>query len=382
VGNAIRWVGDVYAGRLRPAECLVTDGPPTGNGAVRRDHPVWVIGCLISLGDSREARRHAERVGLADADLPPSHRGALALLECRPESPVLAWRALAENDDAAAGLTRASFHYLLVGLSVAAGQIGVARQLIEAARKEAPIADHVVEVADVLVDLALGEAETSEARLVAALERARGDDLLVGTELILSLLVSLAQARRDDAGARLRVQELDEVARALQSPRASMHAAFGRAMTHRDTTAVEAFLRLAEEAGPEYETTHLTLRLVRAGLADPALLSDVYAVYGRLDAPLARAWTRSAMESHGVTVPGRAQTKAENERLLGRLLIEGLSNRQIATLLGSSAKSVEGRLGRLFARTGYRSRIELASALLDHGSLGHPRIDDHAPGAH
>ncbi|WP_224390455.1 hypothetical protein [Pseudonocardia sp. ICBG1293] len=371
-GTAVQWVGDVYAGRLRPADLLVTEGPPTSIGPDHRDHPLWAIGCLITLGDSRGARSHAERAGLADADLPPSHRGALALLECRPESPALAWSALTEPDDTAAGLTRATFHYLLIGLTMASGQIGVARQLVETARKEVLLGDHVVDFADVSVDLALGEAGTAQARLVAALERARSDDLLVGTDLILSVLVSLAQLRGDEAGARLRMQELDEVARALQSPRASMHAAFARATAHRDTTAVEEFLRLAEETGPEYESTHLTLRLVGTGLADPALLHDVYAVYGRLDAPLYRAWTRAAMEAHGVPVPGRAQTKAENERLLGRLLIEGLSNRQIATLLGSSAKSVEGRLGRLFARTGYRSRIELASALLEHGSLVAP----------
>ena len=45
-------------------------------------------------------------------------------------------------------------------------------------------------------------------------------------------------------------------------------------------------------------------------------------------------------------------------------MVDGLGNRQIATVLGTSEKSVEGRLSRLFARAGYRSRVELATAVL------------------
>jgi DNA-binding CsgD family transcriptional regulator len=136
-------------------------------------------------------------------------------------------------------------------------------------------------------------------------------------------------------------------------------------MAHDDAAAAAECLRLARESGHAFEAACLGLQLARAGLTEPELLVDIYAFFGRVDALLARAWTRSAMAARGVPVPGRAVTKAENERLLGQLLTEGLTNRQIATLLGSSEKSVEGRLGRLFSRTGYRSRIELAAALLD-----------------
>jgi DNA-binding NarL/FixJ family response regulator len=65
-----------------------------------------------------------------------------------------------------------------------------------------------------------------------------------------------------------------------------------------------------------------------------------------------------------VSIPGRAQTLAEGERLLARLVADCLSNRQLAAATQSSEKSVEGRLSRLFNRTGYRSRVELAAAVL------------------
>ena len=49
---------------------------------------------------------------------------------------------------------------------------------------------------------------------------------------------------------------------------------------------------------------------------------------------------------------GRQATVTENERLLAVLVSEGLGNKQLAIALQTSEKSVEGRLSRLFARTG------------------------------
>jgi DNA-binding NarL/FixJ family response regulator len=70
------------------------------------------------------------------------------------------------------------------------------------------------------------------------------------------------------------------------------------------------------------------------------------------------------MRERNVAVPGRQSTVTENERLLAVLVAEGLGNKQLATVLRNSEKSVEGRLSRLFSRTGYRSRVELAMAIL------------------
>jgi DNA-binding NarL/FixJ family response regulator len=106
-------------------------------------------------------------------------------------------------------------------------------------------------------------------------------------------------------------------------------------------------------------------RFVRYGLGEPpALLSESYAIFGAMDALMSRSWSRTLMRHHGVQVPGRQTTLAENERLLAVLVAEGLGNKQIATLLQAGEKSVEGRLSRLFQRTGYRSRVELATAIL------------------
>ena len=75
-------------------------------------------------------------------------------------------------------------------------------------------------------------------------------------------------------------------------------------------------------------------------------------------------FTAFLVRARKVAVPGRSETVAENERLLAVLIAAGLTNAQLATVLGSSEKSVEGRLTRFFNRTGYRSRAELATAAL------------------
>lgn len=366
LGDLMLWVGDVCAGRLRSEVRLVADGPPGGeNLERRRDRTDWAIACLITLGDVQGTRDWMRRAGIAESELFPPHRAVLALHEGRPEAPELAWRAIADRNSPGFGLSRANFYQLFASLSLAKGQLTAAGQLIEAARAEVPPLDHVLEVSPASIDLVFGDVDTARARLEGALDRARDNSLLVGTDLLLSLLIEIDRLCGDDSRARARARELDELAAALQSPRASLHAAFGRALAHADDAAAADCLKLAREDGLAYEAAHLKLRLAAAGLIDPAVLLDVYAFYGRFDALLARAWTRLVMEARGVPVQGRAVTKSENERLLGQLLTEGLTNRQIATVLHSSEKSVEGRLGRLLSRTGYRSRIELAAALLD-----------------
>jgi DNA-binding NarL/FixJ family response regulator len=85
-----------------------------------------------------------------------------------------------------------------------------------------------------------------------------------------------------------------------------------------------------------------------------------YEMVEGLDALLCRSWLRTLMRDRGLAVPGRRQTLAENERLLAA---DGLTNKQLATVLQASEKSVESRLSRLFTRSGYQSRVELATVV-------------------
>jgi DNA-binding CsgD family transcriptional regulator len=361
LGDSMTWFADVYSGRRGPDDRLDAGLSPWR----RRDAVDREIACRVSLGDVKGTWEVARKAGISASDLFPPHRAALALHEGTPEAPELARRAIAFHDSPGLGPTRTNFYQIYASLSLAKGQLTTARRLTATARRESPGLEHLLDVSDATIELVLGDADAARARLEAALTLARDNHLVVGTDLLLSLLIEINRQGGDTAGARARARELDGVATAMHSPRATVHAAFGRAIAHNDDTAAADCLRLARENGLAYEGAHLALRLALAGLVDPTVLLEVYAFYGRLDALLARAWTRMAMEARGVPVKGRAITKSENERLLGQLLTEGFTNRQMATLLYTSEKSVEGRLGRLLARTGYRSRTELTAALLD-----------------
>jgi DNA-binding NarL/FixJ family response regulator len=122
-------------------------------------------------------------------------------------------------------------------------------------------------------------------------------------------------------------------------------------------------LQAARERDQPFELSLTIVRLVRHEVAEPALLSQAYELMGGMGALLHRAKARTLMREHGIVVPGRQKTVEENERLLATLAAEGLSNKQIAAALSASEKSVEGRLSRLFTRSGYRSRIELSAAI-------------------
>ncbi|MGY1496060.1 LuxR C-terminal-related transcriptional regulator [Streptomyces sp. QTS52] len=76
---------------------------------------------------------------------------------------------------------------------------------------------------------------------------------------------------------------------------------------------------------------------------------------------------RRATRERGVPAPrtrGRRDALAVTEQRIIELIGEGLTNRQIALRLQLSEKTVENYLTRLFARTGCRSRVELAAASL------------------
>lgn len=62
----------------------------------------------------------------------------------------------------------------------------------------------------------------------------------------------------------------------------------------------------------------------------------------------------------------------EREVDVVRLLAEGQSNDEIGVALGITSKSVEAHLGRIFARTGTRSRTELAVRAVREGWLDIP----------
>ena len=64
-------------------------------------------------------------------------------------------------------------------------------------------------------------------------------------------------------------------------------------------------------------------------------------------------------------------TLSATEAAVSELVAEGLTNRQVGARVGLSPKTIEVYLSRIYAKTGCRSRVELAVAVRD-GTLQIP----------
>ncbi|EIE99318.1 ATP-binding protein [Saccharomonospora glauca] len=323
---------------------------------------------LLTVGNLSGAEKTLACANLSGDQLDPSEQAHLAALRGHADVAVaLGRQCLATPPLHGGGLGRAPMAQAVATLLVSRGRITDAGELLANVRSAGTPLAHLLDYAEALVDHALGKPDEATRRLRRALSGGRERGLLVGADLCWSQLAELALERGDREEAGRCLTEIERVATAMPTGRAATHALLVRATVNGDQEAAAACLRLGRERGQPFELATVITRLVRHGVGDPKRLSEAYDLFGKLGATLERAWLRNLMREHEIPVPGRRQTVAENERLLGRLVAEGLSNKQVARTLRTSTKSVEGKLSRLFTRTGLTSRIELAKALLTEG---------------
>ncbi|WP_345034185.1 LuxR C-terminal-related transcriptional regulator [Kutzneria kofuensis] len=324
------------------------------------------VGALLAIGD----RQGAERL-LAEDSRPPEW-SRLA------EQAVLAARR--GRFDAAVEFTRTrivrgpSFGYGPVAVAMvqaaavihlARGRITRARELLAGGRSTHPVLPHVLAGPEAWIATMLGEHQRARATVREALDTADRDGVLAGTDELWFAAFKLAHAEGDLADARSCLHRAEAVVDGLGTVRAEIYRLLIRAALEPGSGFGAEALRLARELSEPLQLVTTIEHVVQVDAAEPHLLTEAYEILGGLDALLLRAWSRTLMRKHNIAVPGRQSTVAENERLLAVLVAEGLGNKQLATVLRASEKSVEGRLSRLFSRTGYRSRVELAVAILN-----------------
>lgn len=247
---------------------------------------------------------------------------------------------------------------------IARGRLAQARSVIGRVRTEQPVLVHLVAGPESDLENVLGAPDRARRLVVDGLAYAAEHGLVAGTEELWFRMVEWELRANDMAAARRAAGEVARVANQIDTGRARLFELLATALVDQDPAAAAAAIELARLRGQPYELAD-TLRTVSTrGLAEGKLVLEAYELYGRLDALLPRALLRQQMRELTIAVPGRVATLAENEHLLASLVTEGLTNRELATVLGGSEKSVESRLSRMFQRTGYRSRVELATAML------------------
>ncbi|WP_243788351.1 AAA family ATPase [Saccharopolyspora gloriosae] len=344
-----------------------------------------VSGALLGLdsADSEEPPRPAgtgAEVAGRLLDAVTLHTGAdlVPWLEPGPSAPRRAIRsARAGNWDDALGRCRAalvaeSVHGPVPGMTVlfrematmliARGRLNrAAAVLAEARTRNLPMPHLLLLTESDLADL-LGEPERSRSLLEDALRRAAETGVVGGTAEVWRRLAAWEDRHGSSATAARCAERAGDADPAPEAVR--LEQALARAVADSDQAAAAVAVEAADRDDPfGYATTVLTV--AERGLAELGSLRAAYRIFGELDALLPRARMRALLPAGELGEQGRAATVDENERLLARLVAEGLSNQQLAVVLGSTEKSVEGRLSRCFKRTGYRSRTELATATVN-----------------
>ena len=198
-----------------------------------------------------------------------------------------------------------------------------------------------------------------------AFERATGPHCL---DRLLIRLAEIAVAGDQPEQARRALAALDRVADRLPAADLERTGAYLHGLVSGDREAALTAVKLAR--AQHHQPDLLNCLLAAAPLADhPAdLLTEAHALAERLGAVHARTRTRDLMRANGCSLPRQRPSRdalSGTERRIIALIRAGCTNRQIALDVRISEKTVENQLTRLFAKTGCRSRLELAAASLE-----------------
>ena len=145
------------------------------------------------------------------------------------------------------------------------------------------------------------------------------------------------------------------------------------AIEQRADAAIEA-LEIAEDNGLLVDAARARWVLARVGVDAPTNLRAAHDAFASFGAERSRRATSSELRRLGAPVPRSRPTAdgtSSTDWQLARLVHDGLTNRQIASTLHLSPKTVEVYLTRLYAKTGVANRLELALAFSE-GRLRSP----------
>ncbi|NWJ69485.1 helix-turn-helix transcriptional regulator [Pseudonocardia sp. ICBG1122] len=375
---------DTYAADLFCMAIDVSRGDTAGFEACRDDPSRWALDAVpalrfafvvsmieisIYLGDIERARGIRRSRDVRMEDLPLTVRASVAFADGRyDEAADLTRRACVltlSAEDLSGLVMRQHYAYLLI----ARGQIVAARTFIEeTGSRYSPIAFLLAGPA-AAVDRVLGDRSAAYDRIGDAVTQSEDHGCVVGMEYVLMEQALAALADADDVAARSAAAAMDKLHSTVGSSRTALFSLLVRACVQHDQAAAVRSVAVARERSLSHEIAATLYVLGHEDLLGHAELDELYTRYGQMDGLLYRHRIRTMMTRAGLSIPDRAGVTAENERLLSTLVGEGLGNRSIAMVLGVTEKSVEGRLGRVFARLGIGSRTELVT-VVQRGGLG------------
>jgi DNA-binding CsgD family transcriptional regulator len=324
-------------------------------------------------GDPRDVLRYSEDLE-ATAAMPDWCKAFTSFAQYRLGNLVDAYR-IAESSSADADRPRsepASVLAATVRAGVLAEQgdaVGAAEavRLVDGSVEYA----HLVDAAAALAGMLNGDLGPALSRLSAACERERQRRRANRLSRLLALEAEVRWRAGDEDAARGNNAELQALP-GDDGVASAMHRLMTNALVTGDVDS-------AAEAVAHAEKFDLALDRARsvgqlgALQSDSALLVDAYEELDRLGAVMRQREVGHHLRRLGLRVPRRQRragqlTSVELE--VANLVARGLTNRQVAEEAGLSLKTVEVYLSRIYAKTGYHTRVELAVALTSGAATG------------
>ncbi|MBF8171668.1 helix-turn-helix transcriptional regulator [Streptomyces olivaceus] len=326
--------------RLRQA-ALVADMADVARLVIGADYRVPETGVLGAY--------HRVVRGYADADWTRA-MSAVRELELSPAEDTLA---------------RHAARLLAVDMCAARGEFGQAARWLTAATRAPRLA---VLRTWARVGLAARKGDDGQAVRVALLAgpRLRRAGLRTGLSILLSRALRIAVLGDDHEGAAELLAEIELLPHEHHVD-AQESLLLARGLVHRDPECAREATDLIRERGDLPALMESCLAVARFAPDPRPWLREAHALATRCGAAALLERVREVTRERGVPAPrarGRRDALAVTEQRIIELIGEGLTNRQIALRLRLSEKTVENYLTRLFARTGCRSRVELAAASL------------------
>ncbi|MFE7116643.1 AAA family ATPase [Streptomyces sp. NPDC057654] len=335
----------------------------------RQAATVYQVDYLLGAGELLEAGAVLERRGMTERSLPPYSLFLWRQSEGRWDDALAVARRLLASSQAGA----ATGHHLLpermVTVLLARGHTRSAQHLLDDTRgRVIGPADYLLDRAEAELARTFGDFFGAEQALRRGLKAAETGGYVYGTDELWAALAEVCLDTGQAAQARECLRRLERVARQTGGSRARLlHLRAAVQLPGQDAATVRGLLReavdLARSRSQPFETAVTLLSVAPSSDDPPALFYEAYRLFGEVGASLWRFRTRVAIRESGNAVPGRKEAMAENERLLAVLVAEGLSNRQISSVLGLSGDAVANRLTRLFAHAGVRSRAEIVAGV-------------------
>jgi len=229
-------------------------------------------------------------------------------------------------------------------------------------------AGHLVACARAGLARRSGDPERALEEGLRAYERHRDAGRLAGLERLVARLVWCANDLGDARRAR---QVLDELAALHERTRTRMcreHLLSVVGLVEAEFSPVAEAYELARERGDAFNTMVCSSLAGRLSEDPQPWLHEAYELAVRLGLPAGRAGIDELMRELGVPQPRPRSSRDDltgTELRIVELVSDGFTNRQIAMAVRVSEKTVESHLTRLLARTGCRSRVELAAAHLE-----------------